>query len=237
MTGVSAGRMLMKFVQTFICRPRFSAGRAKLGKLMVAAFASIVLIGSAPAVFAATPAGTGIVHSITHVQSSTAAKKDVSSHKNNGHDATSHRNSCPGLPEAQQLASKYSLSTASKSSAIQAICALHQGTFKGTTSSGESVSSRRVFGYGEIDMLLAYASYLATHNKTSASSKLTSDNLLNYLAQALKSCGAMPLGTCLKTNIPAFQPGKNNGNGSGTGNSSNHGNGKPTSTPTPPPHH
>src|SRR5439155_14553327 len=237
MTGVSAGRMLMKFVQTFICRPRFSAGRAKLGKLMVAAFASIVLIGSATAVFAATPAGTGIVHSITHVQSSTAAKKDVSNHKNNGHDATSHRNSCPGLPEAQQLASKYSLSTASKSSAIQAICALHQGTFKGTTSSGASVSSRRVFGYGEIDMLLAYASYLATHNKTSASSKLTSDNLLNYLAQALKSCGAMPLGTCLKTNIPAFQPGKNNGNGSGTGNSSNHGNGKPTSTPTPPPHH
>ena len=237
MTGVSAGRMLMKFVQTFICRPRFSAGRAKLGKLLVAAFASIVLIGSATAVFAATPAGTGIVHSITHVQSSTAAKKDVSSHKNNGHDATSHRNSCPGLPEAQQLASKYSLSTASKSSAIQAICALHQGTFKGTTSSGASVSSRRVFGYGEIDMLLAYASYLATHNKTSASSKLTSDNLLSYLAQALKSCGAMPLGTCLKTNIPAFQPGKNNGNGSGTGNSSNHGNGKPTSTPTPPPHH
>src|SRR2546421_948787 len=237
MTGVSAGRMLMKFAQSFIGRPRFSAGRAKLGKLLVAAFASIVLIGSATAVFAATPAGPGIVHSITHVQSSTGAKKDVSSHKNNGHDATSHRNSCPGLPEAQQLASKYSLSTASKSSAIQAICALHQGTFKGTTSSGASVSSRRVFGYGEIDMLLAYASYLATHNKTSASSKLTSDNLLNYLAQALKSCGAMPLGTCLKTNIPAFQPGKNNGNGSGTGNSSNHGNGKPTSTPTPPPHH
>ena len=235
--------MLMKFVQTFICRPRFSAGRAKLGKLLVAAFASIVLIGSATAVFAATPAGKGIVHSITHVQSSTAAKKDVSSHKNNGHDVTSHGNSCPGLPEAQQLASKYSLSTDSKSSAIQAICALHQGTFKGTTSRGASVSSRRVFGYGEIDMLLAYASYLATHNKTSASSKLTSDNLLSYLAQALKSCGAMPLGTCLKTNIPAFQPGKNNGNGNpgshgnGTGNSGSHGNGKPTSTPTPPPHH
>ena len=227
----------MKFAQAFICRPRFSAGRAKLGKLLVAAFASIVLIGSATAVFAATPAGTGIVHSITHVQSSNATKKDVSNHKDNSHDATSHMNSCLGLPEAQQLVSKYSLSTDSKSSAIQAICALHQGTFKGTTSSGASVSSRRVFGYGEIDMLLAYASYLATHNKTSASSKLTSDNLLNYLAQALKSCGAMPLGTCLKTNIPAFQPGKNNGNGSGTGNSSNHGNGKPTSTPTPPPHH
>ncbi|TMC94824.1 MAG: hypothetical protein E6J11_14750 [Chloroflexi bacterium] len=235
----------MKFVQAFICRPRFSAGRTKLGKLLVAAFASIVLIGSATAVFAATPAGKGIVHSITHVQSSTAAKKDVSSHKNNGHDVTSHGNSCPGLPEAQQLASKYSLSTDSKSSAIQAICALHQGTFKGTTSRGASVSSRRVFGYGESDMLLAYASYLATHNKTSASSKLTSDNLLSYLAQALKSCGAMPLGTCLKTNTPAFQPGKNNGNGnsgshgngSGTGNSGNHDNGKPTSTPTPPPHH
>lgn len=238
----------MKFVQAFICRPRFSVGRAKLGKLLVAVFASMVLIGSATAVFAATPAGTGLVHSITHVQSSNEAKKDVSSHKNNGHDATSHTshsNNCPGLPEAQQLASKYSLSTDSKSSAILAICALHQGTFKGTTSSGASVSSRRVFGYGEIDMLLAYASYLATHNKTGASSKLTSDNLLSYLAQALKSCGAMPLGTCLKTNIPAFQPGKSNGNGNtgshgdgkGTGNSGNHGNGKPTSTPTPPAHH
>src|SRR5260370_36519893 len=107
----------MKFVQAFICRPRFSAGRAKLGKLLVAAFASIVLIGSATAVFAATPAGTGIVHSISHVQTSPAAKKDLSSHKKNGHHATSHRHRCPGLTETHPTEGIYSITTARHASA------------------------------------------------------------------------------------------------------------------------
>ncbi len=213
------------------------------GKLLVALIASLALIGGATAVFASTQAGQGVVHSITHTRLSDAATPDVTSHESNAHDATSHTNECPGLPEAQQLASTFSLRIDSKSDAIQAICALHQGTFKGATSSGASVSSNRVFGYGEIAMLLTYAQYLATHDKANASSKLTSDNVRSYLAQALQSCGMTPLETCLKTNIPGFQSGNSNSNGTGQsdGNPDSHGNGnghgKPTSTPTPPPHH
>lgn len=211
------------------------------GKLLVALIAGVALIGGATAVFAANAAGQGVVHSITHTWSSTATTPDVASHKNNSHDTTSHKNECSGLPEAQQLASTFSLSIASKSDAIQAICALHQGTFKGTTSSGASVSSNRVFGYGEIAMLLTYAQYLATHDKANASSKLTSDNVRGYLVQALQSCDTTPLETCLKTNIPGFQSGNSNGNRQSNGNPGSHGNGnghgKPARTPTPPPHH
>jgi hypothetical protein len=208
------------------------------GKLFVAVLAGFVLVGGATVAFASTPVGRDIVQTVTHSQSTTS-QADKASHKNNGHTTTSHSNSCPGLPEAQQLAGKFSLSTASTSDAIQAMCALHQGTFKGTTSSGTAVTSSRVFGYGEIEMLLTYAQSLASHDKANASGKLTSDNARGYLAQALQSCGTTPLETCLKTNIPGFHPGSSTGNTNSQ--NSNHGqgngNGKPTSTPTPPSHH
>jgi hypothetical protein len=206
------------------------------GKLFVAVLAGVVLIGGATVAFASTPAGRDIVHAVTQSQS-TASQADKASHKNNGHTTTttSHSNSCPGLPEAQQLASKFSLSTASTSDAIQAMCALHQGTFKGTTSGGTAVASSRVLGYGEIEMLLTYAQSWAGHDKANTGGKLTSDNTRSYLAQALQSCGTTPLETCLKTNIPGFHPGSSTGNTNSQ--NSDHGHGKPTSTPTPPPHH
>jgi len=204
------------------------------GKLFVAILAGAVLMGGATAAFATTPAGQAMVHAVTHSQS-TAAMPDKASDKNHGQTTTSHGNTCPGLPEAQQLASKFSLGTSSTSDAIQAICALHQGTFKGTTSSGTSVTSSRVFGYGEIEMLLTYAQSLASHDKANAGGKLTSDNARSYLAQALQSCGATPLETCLKANISGFQPGKSTTTPNGNQSDHGHGNGKPTSTPTP--HH
>ncbi len=208
------------------------------GKLFVAVLAGVVLVGGATAAFAATQASRDTAHLVTHSQSD-ASKADKASHKNNGHTTTSHSNSCPGLPEAQQLAGKFSLGTASTSDAIQAMCALHQGTFKGTTSSGTAVTSSRVFGYGEIEMLLTYAQSLASHDKANTGGKLTSDNARGYLAQALQSCGTTPLETCLKTNIPGFHPGSSTGNTNSQNSDHGHGNGngKPTSTPTPPPHH
>ena len=206
------------------------------GKLFVVMLAGVVLIGGATVAFAATAAGQDIVHAVTHSQSATA-KPDKASHKNNGHSTTGQGNTCPGLPEAQQLASNFSLSTVSTSDAVQALCALHQGTFKGTTSSGTAVTSSRVFGYGEIEMLLTYAQSLASNDKANTSGKLTSDNARSYLAQALQSCGATPLETCLKTNVPGFQPGKSDAtpNGNQSDHGHGNGNGKPTSTPTP--HH
>ena len=212
------------------------------GKLLVVVLASLALVGGATAVFAASPAGQGMVHAITHPQP-TATTPDIAGHKNEGHSKNtgSHGTSCPGFPEVKDLTTKFALSTDSTSDAVQSICALHQGTFKGTTSSNASVTSSRVFGFGEIDMLLTYAQFLASHDKANTAGKLTSSNARSYLAQALQSCGTTSLETCLKTNIPGFKPGAGDNQGTGNTNDqhSNHGldngNGKPTSTPTP--HH
>jgi hypothetical protein len=213
-------------------------------KLAVAALVGVVVVGGATAAFAATSAGQSVIHSITGQSSQAAhaeATHDANNHKNNNHQNNNQNNgsnnNCPGLPEAQQLATKFSLSTDSKSDDIQAICSLHQGTFKGTTAGGTSVSSKRVFGYGEIEQLLTYAQFLASHDKANAGSKLTGDNARSYLSQAVQSCGTTPLDTCLRTNIPGFQPGNGNDNASGSHGTNGSGNGKPSSTPTPPPHH
>jgi len=212
------------------------------GKVLALALVSVAVVGGATAVFAATATGQNIVHTITG--SEHAGKTlDVNNHANNsqansGKDNNNgNKNNCPGLPDAQQLATKFSLSTSSAGNDIQAICSLHQGTFKGTTSNGTSVNSSRVFGYGEIDMLLTYAQFLAGQDKTNAGWKLTTDNVASFLAEAVANCGSTPLNTCLKTNSPNFQPGSDHANGSWShdGNGNSNGGGKPTSTPTP--HH
>ncbi len=211
------GNVCMKFV------------RLLQGKLIVIALVSVAVVGGATA-FAATSAGRGLVHAITG-QAHATATPDVESHGNNHHADNSNKNTCPGLPDAQQLATQFALSAASTSDDIQALCALHQGTFTGTTPNGTSVSSKRVFGYGEIDQLLTYAQFLAGQEKANAGGKLTSANARGLLAEAVQSCGTTPLMTCLKTNISGFQPGNGNDTSHGDGNS----HGKPSSTPTP--HH
>ncbi|SRR6266849_3847419 len=217
----------MKFVRLF------------RGKLVAIALVSVTVVGGATVVFAATPVGPGLVHSITGSAHITVTP-DVDSHENtthandhrdNNHNTNTRNNSiCPGLPDAQHLGTQFLLSTDGKSDDIQAICSLHQGTFKGITPTGTTVSSDQVFGYGEVDELLTFAQYLAGQDKANAGGKLTSANVRSYLAKAILSCGTTPLDTCLKTNIPGFQPGNGNDVGHGNGN----GHGKPSSTP---PHH
>jgi hypothetical protein len=206
------------------------------GKLLVIVVVGAIVAGGAVAMAATSPAGQRVVHSITSsTDATTTPVAQDANHAKAGSatpGAKNQQNSCPGLPEAQQLAARFSLSTDSTSDDVQAICSLHQGTFKGTTSSGATTSSKRVFGYGEIDELLTYAQFLATHDKANASGKLTSGNTRSYLAEALQNCGATPLEVCLKTKIPGFQP----GNGGGKPSSSpTPGGGKPEITPTP--HH
>ncbi len=202
------------------------------GKLVAAAIAGVIIVGGATAAFAATPAGQDLVHTLTSPAHTKVASNVDShagdSHANNQHANSGNKSTCPGLPDAQRLAGQFALSTDSNSGDIQAMCSLHQGTFKGTTPNGASVSSSRVFGYGEIDQLLTYAQFLASHDKANASGNLTSTNAQSYLAEAIQNCGTMPLATCLKTNIPGFQPGNGNDGSHGHGN----GNGKPSSTPT-----
>ena len=203
------------------------------GKLIVVVLIVVAVVGGATA-FAATSAGQGLVHAIAGQAQATATPQGESHGKtpqaNTTHQAdTSTKNTCPGLADAQQLATQFALSTASTSDDIQAVCALHQGTFTGTTPKGAAVASKRVFGYGEIDQLLTYAQFLASHDTANTGGKLTSANARGFLAEAVQSCGTTPLVTCLKTNIPGFQPGNSNESSHGNGH------GKPSSTPTP--HH
>ena len=203
------------------------------GKLVAAAIVGFVIVGGATAAFAATPAGQDLVHTLTgpaHTKvTSTVDSQASDPHANNHQTNNDNKNTCPGLPDAQRLAGQFALGTASTSDDIQAMCALHQGTFTGTTLNGAPVSSKRVFGYGEIDALLTYAQFLASQDTANAGGKLTSTNARGFLAEAVQSCGTTPLVTCLKTNISGFKPGNANDGSHGNGN------GKPSSTPTP--HH
>jgi hypothetical protein len=92
------------------------------GKLIVVALVSVAVVGGTTA-FAATSAGQGLVHAITG-QAHATATPDVESHGND-HQANKHqvdkskKNTCPGLPDAQQLATQFALSTASTSDDIR----------------------------------------------------------------------------------------------------------------------
>ena len=198
------------------------------GKLLVTVVASLVLVGGTTGAFAATSAGQTVVQSLMQ-EHPTATMTATSGTQQNGQSTaqpTQDPSSCPGLPHAQQLASKYQLSTNSQGAAVQAICALHQGTFTATTSTGTPVVASWVYGYGEIDQLLTYAQYLASHDLSNPGGKLSDSTVSSYLATALLTCGSAPLQTCLQTQIPNDQPGNHNGKGNGH---------QPTATPTP--HH
>ena len=191
------------------------------GKLLVATLLSITVASGTTAVFAATPAGKGAVHAIMAMAHAQAAlHRD--GHHTSSHKAAGRKSStCHGLPEAQQLAAKYALSTDRDGDAVQAICALHRGTFVGTTPAGAVVSSQRLFGYGEINKLLASAQSLATHDKANASGELTDSNVRSYLALALQHCGTTSLERCLKTKV---LPGNSGSNKGGNGHEHKHGN-------------
>ena len=192
------------------------------GKLALTVVAGFLVVSGATAVFAATPTGQTVVQSLTHTSPSAAQATQGAQHSGQQNDQGKQKHSaCSGLTDAQNLAKAYGLSTSSQSAGVMAICALHQGTFKGTTASGVMVSASRVYGYGEVDQLLTYAQYLAKKDGT----KLSDANVGSYLAAALHSCGSTPLEVCLRTNT---QPGNHNGGGNGNGNGN-----QPTTTPTP----
>src|SRR5712692_7146944 len=209
---------------------RFSSVLSHLlkGKLLIIALVSIALVGGTAAMAASTPGGQNLRQALVGLTSATSTPAKPSPTRGPGRGATPtpganrHAANCPGLPAAQHLATSFSLSTESTGDAAQAICSLHQGTFKGTTPGGTAVSSSRVFGYGEIEDLLTFARYLAAHDATNTSGTLTNSNARSYLAEALQRCGTSAVETCLATNIPGFHASKNGSNG------------QPTSTPTPP---
>jgi hypothetical protein len=100
---------------------------------------------------------------------------------------------------AQSLPTRYHLSIDRKGNAMQAIRALHQGTFKGATIGGVTVTANQVYVYREIDQLLTLAQYLVVHESTNGDSKLSDANVRSYLANALE--------TYLQTTIPNYHLG------------------------------
>ncbi len=208
------------------------------GKLLLMALVSLAVFGGAVAMAASTSGGQSVFHALVGSTSTTSAPDKPSPTHGTGGEATPtpganrHAANCPGLPEAQNLAASFSLSTTSTGDAVQAICSLHQGTFKGITPSGTALSSSRVFGYGEIQELLTYARYLAPHQATKTSGTVTNSNVRSYLTEALQRCGTSQLESCLATNLPGFHPGKSATNGK-PNSTPTPAHGRPSSTPTP----
>lgn len=198
------------------------------GKILAATAAGAILVGGTTVALAATPLGQNVVHTIAGAHDTPSIGQHTSQDQHHANDAkddkkdttaNNHNGKCSGLDEAQKLATRFSLSTASTSDGIQAICSLHEGTFSGKTSNGSSVSSDHVFGYGEIDQLLTHAKDLATHDQKNTAHKLTDSNVEDYLAEALQSSDNG------KNNNPESTDNeKNNNHGNSNTNNNNHGN-------------
>ncbi len=195
------------------------------GKALVAILAGVVVAGGATAVMAATPMGQNTIHSISNTPKAAATSQTTHPsteprQEDKGHDdgagkddkgaTNDHATGCPALSEVQQIATEFGLTTAATSNTIKSICALHNGTFKGTTTAGAAVSSTRVFGLGEIEALLALAKFMAAHN---SGTNITDANVQTMLANALQHCGSNSLMACVKADVPNFHPTTGNDNG------------------------
>src|SRR5262249_3458936 len=136
------------------------------GKVLVTTIVGTALLVSGGAALAATTSGgQDVVNTITGHHATMTPTHQADTHdkasppaKDNA-DKDSSKD-CPGGSEAQQLATKFSLSADSKGSSVQAICTLHDGTFKGTVDNN-GVTTDHALGYGEIEQLLTYAQSLA----------------------------------------------------------------------------
>ena len=209
-------------------------------KVAAAALVGAVLVGGTGIALAFTPMGHDLAHTLAASNHAMATPTHMSGDKAADHTTTmthgqgqqnNSASTCPGDPQAQQLAKGFSLSTDKNGSAMQVICALHDGTFQETIN-GKSVTLDHPLGYGEVEQLLTDAQSLAENNGI----PLTSSNVQQYVNIALSACNTNSLESCI-----------NGSSGETTGTSTPHTTGKPTttppshshdkpaSTPTPPP--
>jgi hypothetical protein len=201
------------------------------GKLLVTtAVGATLLVGSGIALAATSP-GQQLVQNITGTYATVSPTQLAEKYHNLVGTATEdasklgqqgNTNPCDALPEAQQLATKYSLSTDSNGNTVKLICSLHDGTFQ-VTVNGKSVTVSQDLGYGEIDQLMAYAKSMAAKDGV----QLTDSNLQDYVANALSSCGSTEIIPCINSKLNAN--GQDN-----SGIPTPPADWKPTSIPTPP---
>lgn len=210
-------------------------------KVAAATLVGAVLVGGTGMALAFTPIGYGLAHAFTSSNVPMATPTQMSGNKTTDHDHSmtmthgqSQRNTpntCPGDPQAQGVATEFSLSTAENGSALQVICALHNGTFQGMAN-GKSVTLNHALGYGEIEQVFTTAKSGAAKDGVT----LTDGNVQQYVAIALSTCTpAQSLEACINesgkdmTATPTPHP-----TGKPTTTPPSQGNNKPTSTPTPP---
>jgi len=186
------------------------------GKLLVTVLVSLALVGGTTVVMAATPGGQSVFHAVTGTSTSTAkvavtvATKQVSVSVNvNSKTTTKVSGACADLTEAQQMVDKHHMRSATKDNGLQlaqAICALHNGTFKAVTSAGVLVTSSRHFTSAEIDQLLTLAAALSAQSMQDVHT-VTDLNLVDYLAVAVQTCGsAASVSGCVQSKIVIAVP-------------------------------
>jgi hypothetical protein len=196
------------------------------GKALVTTAVSVSLLGSTGIALAATPSGQNLMQNLpgAHATVSPTHKPDVDHGKATADANKQKAQICVGLPEAQRLATKFSLSTDATESTMKTICALHDGSFK-VTVDGKSFTTDHALGYGEIDLLLTYAQALTTKD----GAKLTDDNVEKYITNILSTCGSTPIIPCVNSKI-----GENrHDNGDKPVIPTPHADGKPIVIPTP----
>jgi hypothetical protein len=210
-------------------------------KAAAATLVGAMLVGGTGIALAFTPMGYDLAQALTAGGHAMTTPTQMSGNKAADHNhamAMTHGQSqqgknastCPGDPQAQQLAKEFSLSTAKNGSAMQVICALHEGTFKAMVN-GKSVTLNHPLGYGDIEQLLTYVKSFAAKNGDT----LNDGNVQQYVATALSACStAQSLESCINDSVKDMTATPTpRATGKSTTPPPSHDHGKPTSTPTP----
>ena len=182
-------------------------------KVLLVALMGILVIGGTTAALAATDVlrqqGTHaptLVHLSPTATARTGQRSDDDQEGDN--DIDEQGQNCSNQEDLQDFLQHFHLAATKNSAAVQAVCALQAGTFKGTTPKGVAVSSTHTFRSGEIVQLFVLAQFLAMKDGV----KLNDTNLASYLASAVHTCSAFSsTATCLKNTLPNMQPDHHDG--------------------------
>ena len=206
-------------------------------KVAAATLVGAVLVGGTGIALAFTPMGHDVAQTLAGSNHAMATPAHMSGDKAADHTTTTmhgqgqqnnNNSTCSGDSQAQQMAKEFSLSTDKNGSAMQTICALHDGTFQETIN-GKSVTLDHPLGYGEIEQLFMDARSLAEKNGI----PLTDGNVQQYVNMALSACTTTSLESCINSSGgKMISTSASHTTGKSTTTPPSHGHSKPTSTLT-----
>lgn len=184
-------------------------------KILILVALVVIVLGGTTVALAATMSGRQTTHppAVSHLRvTATATAGHRSDDDQEGDDDTGadgQGQSCSNQEDVQNFLQRFHLATTKEGAAVQAVCALHAGTFKGTTPKGAAVSSTQKFRFREIVQLFVLARSLAMKDGV----KLNDTNVVSYLAAAVQTCSTFSsTAACLKSTLPNEQPDHHDGN-------------------------